>query len=150
MQTRESPPQTISPPGQRFGYGVAILVNAALIYVVNNLLAWDWLPFLTDDFERVIPIINVSLVASIVVNLTYMVADPRWFKSLTQIGLLGISLVVTIRMYQVFPFDFSAYEFDWDTTARALMILAMVGIGIGLISEFVKLIASTGAHLSEA
>lgn len=149
MQTKQSPPQTISSPGRRFGYGVAIVVNAALLYVANNLLAWDWLPFLTDDFERVIPIINVSLAASMVVNLMYMVADPRWFKSLTQIGLLGISLAVTIRMYRVFPFDFSAYGFDWETTARVLMILAIVGIGIGLIAEFVKLIAATRADVSE-
>ncbi len=128
-----------SPATRRFGYFVAVLVNVAMLIVVNNLLAWDILPFLTDNFERVIPIINVSLGAGILVNLLYLFADPAWFKSLTQIGLLGISMAVTVRLYQVFPFDFSAYEFNWETTGRVLLILAMVGVGIGIIAEFVKL-----------
>ncbi|MGZ5385737.1 MAG: hypothetical protein ACXWH0_17385, partial [Acidimicrobiia bacterium] len=100
-------------------------------------------PFLTNGFERVTPIINVSLGAGILVNLLYLIFDPVWFKSLTQIGLLGISMAATVRLYQVFPFDFSAYEFNWETTGRMLLILAMVGAGIGMIAELVKLATST-------
>ncbi|MGZ8755524.1 MAG: hypothetical protein ACXW15_10100, partial [Acidimicrobiia bacterium] len=57
-----------SPATRRFGYFVAVLVNVAMLIVVNNLLAWDILPFLTNGFERVTPIINVSLGAGILVN----------------------------------------------------------------------------------
>ena len=127
-----------SPGTRRFGYLVAVLVNVALLVVVNNLLAWDILPFLTSGFDRVVPIINVSLGATILVNLIYLPYDPRWFKSLTQIGLLGISMAATVRMYQVFPFDFSAYEFEWETVAKWLLILAMVGVAIGIVVEFGK------------
>lgn len=118
---------------------VAIAVNVALLHAANNLLAWDIFPFLTNDFERVLPILNVSLGAAIVVNLIYLDFDARWFKSLTQIGLLAISLVVTIRLYQVFPFDFSAYKFDWQLLAKWALILAMVGVGIGVMAELVRL-----------
>jgi hypothetical protein len=136
-QTRPKP----SPGTRRFGYAVAVLVNVALLFVVNNLLAWDILAFLTNDFERVIPIINVSVGASILVNLIYLSYDAGWFKSLTQIGLLGISMAATVRFYRVFPFDFSAYEFDWATVAKWLLILAIVGVAIGMIVEIGRLVA---------
>ncbi len=132
-----------SPATRRFGYMVAILVNVALLIAANNLLAWDIFPFLTNGFERVLPILNVSLGAAIAVNLVYLGFDTPWFKSLTQIGLLAISLVVTIRFYQVFPFDFYAYEFDWDLLAEWALILAMVGVGIGVVGEVVRLAKRT-------
>jgi len=128
-----------SPATRRFGYAVAILVNVALLIVANNLLAWDIFPFLTNDFERILPILNVSLGAAIVVNLVYLAYDAGWFKGLTQIGLLTISLAVTIRLYQVFPFDFATYEFGWKPVATWALILAMVGIGIGVVAELVRL-----------
>ncbi|MDH3261409.1 MAG: hypothetical protein OEM81_05340 [Acidimicrobiia bacterium] len=143
-QTKPNPSKASpSPATRRFGYSVAVLINAAMLVAVNNLLAWDILSFLTDDFERVIPIITVSLGASIFVNLVYLFYDPGWFKSLSQIGLLGISMAATVRIYQVFPFDFSAFEFNWTTATRVVLILAMVGVGIGVVAELVKLGART-------
>ena len=135
-QTRET---KTAAPGKRFGYFLAAVINVALVYVVNNLLAWDVAPFLTNDFEKVLPIITVSLVATAVANVVYLFYDARWFKSLTQIGLLGISIAATARFYTVFPFDFSDYEFDWATIAKVVMIIAIVGAAVGIISEFVKL-----------
>lgn len=123
---------------RRAGYVVAVFVNAVLLWVIDNLEEWDVVPWLTDDVSRVVPIINVSLVASLVVNLIYLGYDTAWFTSLTQIVLLSISMAVMIRMYAVFPFDFSAYDFNWETVARVVMILAMVGIGIGVIVEASK------------
>ncbi len=126
-------------PGKQFGYTLAALINLALVYVVHNLLVWDVAPFLTDDFEKVLPIITVSLVATAVMNVLYLFYDARWFKSFTQIGLLGISIAATARLLQVFPFDFSDYEFDWATLVKVVMIIAIVGAAIGVITEFVKL-----------
>jgi hypothetical protein len=51
-------------------------------------------------------------------------------------------MLVAIRMFQVFPFDFSAYEFDWERVARFVMVLGMIGIGIGIVVETVKLARS--------
>jgi hypothetical protein len=77
-----------------------------------------------------------------VVNLSYVFFDSRWFKSITQIGLAGVSLAATVRLYRVFPFDFSAYDFGWDTLARAVLIIAMVGIVISIVVEVVKLLGA--------
>ena len=124
----------------RVGYVIAIVINAALLVVVNNLLAWGWISWLTDEFEEVLPLLNLSLTATILVNVVYLAYDAAWFKSISELGLLVISLAVTIRLYQVFPFDFSAYAADWALLARTVLIIAMVGVGIAMIVQVVKLV----------
>lgn len=126
---------------RRFGYLAAVAVNLVLLFVVNNLLVWGVLPWLTDDFEQVLPILNVSLLATIVVSLVYVWFDPGWFKSLTQIGLSVISLVVTVRLFRVFPFDFSPYDFGWATITRVVLIFVMLGITIGIIAESARFVS---------
>ncbi len=70
---------------RRFGYFVAIVVNLVLLWVVQNILTWDVAPFLTDDFEILIPITSVSLMFGAAINLAYMGSTrpgsrrlPRW------------------------------------------------------------------------
>ena len=55
---------TVQPSGaaKRVGYLVAVIVNALMLFVVNNLYDWDLFAFLTKDFDRVVPIISISLV----------------------------------------------------------------------------------------
>lgn len=134
--------QDRSPATRRLGYGVAIVVNIVMLVIVNNILEWGWLSWLTDEWSDLAPIVSFSIIATIIVNAAYLVYDSAWFKSLTQVGLLVISWFVTIRIYRVFPFDFSAYSFNWEALTRAVLIIAMVGIGIGLIVELVKLAKS--------
>ena len=133
--TKPGTPRT----GRRFGYLLAAALNGAFLYVVNNVLDWDVAPFLTDSFEEATPIIRLALWATIFVNLAYLFFDPKWFKSVTQIGLAGISIAATVRIYQVFPFDFSAYEFPWETLTRTILIIAIVGAAISIIVEVVRL-----------
>jgi hypothetical protein len=127
---------------RRAGYAIAVVVNLALLFVANNLLAWDVLPFLTGEFATVLWLIDISLLATVAVNLAHMWYDPAWFKSSCQIGLGSISMLVALRMFQVFPFDFSAYEFDWERVTRFVIVLSMIGIGIGIVVETVKLARS--------
>lgn len=127
-----------APASRRVGYGTAILVNAVMLYLVNNVLDWDVAPFLTDEFTRVLPIVNVSLVASIVVNTVYLGFDPPWFKSLAQVGLLGISVAAMAWIHDVFPFDFSSYGFPWAGTVRVALVIGIVGAAFGIVVEVVK------------
>ena len=127
---------------RRFGYAVAIAVNAVLLVVVNNLLEWGWFSWLTDDFELVVPLVNASLVATILVTVAYLFYDPAWFKAATQILVNVIGLGVIVRMLRVFPFDFSAYDFNWAAVARGVLIVGLLGVIAGTIAEVVKLIRS--------
>jgi hypothetical protein len=129
-----------SPSIRRSGYLVAVVVNAAMIFVVLNLLDWGVLPFLTEDFTLLVPLIVVSLVASIVANAMYLVYDPPWFKTLCQVGISIISLVVAIRTYQVFPFDFAGYGESWTSVTRIIVVVAMVGSALSILAESVKLL----------
>ena len=125
-------------PVERTTYLIAIAGNLLLLYATHNL--WHVVPFLTDDFRRVIWPVTASLLVGVVVNLAYLAFDPRWFKSMTNVGVLGVSLAVTIRMYQVFPFDFSRYAFDWAVVARVLLVLGMAGATITTIVALVRLL----------
>ncbi len=122
-----------------FGYVVAIVVNIAMLVIANNILEWGWLPFLTTDFAQVLPLIDLSLLATIAVNATYLIHDPPWFKSVCQIGLGGITLAVAVRMYQVFPFDFSSSQFNWEPLARFVIALTFIATLIAIVTEMVKL-----------
>jgi pheromone shutdown protein TraB len=137
-----------SSTGKKVGYGIAIAVNGLMLFVANNLLEWDWLPWLTEAWNDVLPLVSFSLIASMVINLVYMAFDVDWFKSLTQAILAGISLFVTVRVFQVFPFDFTAYESGWETLTRAILIFMMIGITIGMVVETVKFIRAVVRHTS--
>ena len=126
--------------GTRFGYGVAIVINLAMLVVVQNILEWGWLPFLTDEFATVVPWITLSLVLSIVVNLVYQINDSRAVKTAGQILVSVVSIFVTYQLLRVFPFDFSNYGFNWAPVVRIVLVLAMVGAGIGMLTEAVKLV----------
>jgi len=66
--------------GKRIGYAVAIACNVALLVIANNILDWGWLPWLTEDFARVLPVMNVSFGASIAANAVYLLYDRPGFR----------------------------------------------------------------------
>ena len=125
---------------RRFGYAVSIVVEVALLVLVNNLVEWDIAPFITEGFNNLVPYINVSLVASMVVNIAYFAFDPRWFRSLTQAILNVISLVVIVQTYRIFPFDFSGSDFNWTALTRTVLVVLMVLVGVGIVGEVAKML----------
>ena len=127
---------------RRFGYVLSIVINVAMLVIVQNLLEWDWPPFLTDEFAEVVPWISFSLVASIVANIIYQFDDSQIVKSVGQIAVNLISVWVTYTVLRVFPFDFSAYQFDYEVVTRVVLILAIVGAGVGALVEAIKLVST--------
>jgi hypothetical protein len=132
-----------SPTARRVGYVVAVLVNAAMLWVVNNLLCWGWPPFLTSAFDELLPVIDLSLAATIVVNLSWAWRDPTWFRHLGQIGLDAIGVAVVVRTWQVFPFDFSGYWSGWATVGRIALGVAFFGLILDMTVRFVALVRAT-------
>jgi hypothetical protein len=125
--------------GRRAGFVAAIAVNLAMLWVVDNLLTWGLVPFLTAEFRQVLWLIELSLGATILINASWLAYDVTWFRSFGQIFLNVLSAVVAMTMYRVFPFDFSAYEFAWEPIARAVIVLTVVGLAFGTFAELVKL-----------
>lgn len=137
---RKRAKQRPSPAERRLGYVVAVIVQAAMLYVANRLLEWEWPSFLTDDFEVVLPWLAASLIVGIVVNALYLAFDPPWFRSVGQLTENAFSIVVTIRFLQVFPFDFASWTTDWSWLIRTILWIALIGVVIGSIVELAKLL----------
>jgi hypothetical protein len=97
----------------------------------------------------VLPLLQLSLLATIAVNLVYLWYDPPAFRSIMQIGLSAIAVAVALRVYNVYPFDFSQYGPAWDVAARVLLILAIVGTIIGIVVEIVRFARTMGDASAE-
>lgn len=126
--------------GRRVGYAIAIAINVAMLVVVTNPSARDAVPFLTAAFVDVMPLLQLSLFATAVINAIYLWYDDRAFRSTTQIALAGLAIAVTLRLYDVFPFDFSSYGPLWETGIRAALILGIVGSAIAVVVELARLV----------
>ncbi len=131
---------------RRTGYGLAILLGAALLVVLNASPGWQAIPFLTSDTAQVLWLVNLCLAAGIAANLVYLVYDPPWLRSLGDLTTTGIGLVTAIRIWQVFPFDLSS---GWSTAVRALLIVAIAGSCIALVVQIVTLARWLTGHASQ-
>jgi len=140
--TTPHPGQTeLVPTGvRRFGYTMAIAFSVGILVVVNNFPEGDQIPFLTNDFEQLLPIINTLLFATIAINAIWVLYDAAWFRSAGRITLNVLIIAVLALTYRVFPFDFSAYDFDWEALSRVLIVGLIVALTIATIVEIVKLI----------
>jgi hypothetical protein len=133
---------------RRFGFGVAAVVNAAIWFLINVRPGWQQVPFLTEETSLVLWLVNISLIAGVVVNVAFAAFDPPWVKSLGDLITTSIGLVVLVRLWQVFPFDFSGYSVNWAVLARLVLVVAIVGSIIGVVvqlASWVRLTVRTGA-----
>lgn len=130
---------------RRVGYVVAVLVNAALLYGANVWPGWETLPFLTEDTSQVMPMINASILVSVVANAVYVLRDPRWLKALGDVVTTAVGLAAVLQMWQVFPFAFDDGGFDWALAVHVLLGIAIVGSIIGIVAGLVTFFRSVTA-----
>ena len=129
---------------KRVGYLVAAAVNGVLLWVAHQLLDWGWPAFLTDDFARVLGLVTASLIAGIVVNLG-LAADHRGrVRALADLVTAAFTLAVGLRLWEVFPFDFTGHATDWSTPVRVALGVGIAATGIAIIANLVKLAAGSG------
>ena len=121
---------------RRFGYTVAIVINAVLLYLVNRSPGWEALPFLTAETAEVIPFVNASIVAGIVANALYLVRDPVWLRAAGDLVTTGVGLLAMVRIWQVWPLDLTS---TWDLVARWVIGIGIAGSLIGIMVAVVKL-----------
>ena len=122
---------------RRTGYAVAALVDVLLLLMVNGWPGWEAVPFLADDFDRVVGILNVSFVVHGLAQLAYMVADPPWLRGLGDAVTSVIGIALMARMWQVWPFTTGD---DWSGWGLALHVLLAVGIAGAAIAVLVGLV----------
>lgn len=133
---------------RRFGYVVALLVNAAMLYAANAWPGWEEVPVLTADTEQVIGWVNASIVAGLVANAVYLVRDPEWLRALGGVITTSVGLGALVKVWQVFPFDVASDSSGWGLVVRILLVVAIVGSSIGIVVglvTFAKAVSATPA-----
>src|SRR5579859_4331269 len=119
-------------------YELAIVINAVLLYVVHHLVAWD-VPFITPAWNDVLWAVDLSLQATIVANVLFLIYDARWFYSLVQVVPAGVAVLSLWWVYQVFPFDFGSV--GMNDLARLGLVLLTIAAAIGtLVSAVVGIV----------
>lgn len=128
------------PAGRRIGYAVAIAVNVVLFLLVNVWPTWRILPFLTEATLDVLPLVNLSLIAGVVVNVLNLLLDLAWVRTVGELVTSVIALIATIRIWDVFPFAFGDTGFDWELLTRVILGIAIGGTVISIIVQVVILV----------
>ncbi|CAN5199260.1 hypothetical protein BH09ACT6_BH09ACT6_04680 [soil metagenome] len=126
--------------GRRAGYLVAAVINCVFLYLVNVWPTWLAVPFLTESTREILPLLNASFIVAVGVNLIDFVFDRAWLKALGDLVGAIIGLLVSVRLWLVFPFDFGASAVDWVTVARIALIAAIAGSAIAIIVQLVVLV----------
>lgn len=127
-------------PGRRVGYGVAIIVNVVLFLLINAWPTWRALPFLTEAALALIPLVDLSLLAGVVVNVLNLVLDLAWVKAVGEIITSVIALIMLVRFWVVFPFAFAESGFDWVLVTRVVLGVSIAGCVISVIVQVVVLV----------
>lgn len=127
-----------SAAARRGGYGISVLIGAALLYLINIDPGWRALPFLTPDTGQVLTVVNISIAAGLLVNLVYLGHDPRWVTALGALVTTGIGLVPLVRLWEVFPFDFGGSAFPWAQLVRVVLVVAIAGSVIAIVVNVVN------------
>lgn len=132
--TRKSSKKS-SPTGRKIGYIVSIVFMLVFLYVVRHLREWG-VNVLTDDFEKCLFYIELSIYASITSQVLFLLYDNRWFRHLVQ-GIANIFAALSlIMLYVVFPFDFG--DAAWVKWIKIGLLILFVLTIIGILVEIVK------------
>lgn len=132
---------------RRTGYVAAAIVNLIVLWVANHLLEWEWPPFLTREYDDLLPWIQVSLGATVAANLLWAARDPAWSRHLGDAVLGAITVIVAVRTWQLFPFDFSTYSAAWEIGTRTLIVLGGAAAAIQVVAELGKLLGGAGREV---
>jgi hypothetical protein len=136
-RTRTTPRRPVAT--RQVGYTLAAAANAALMYLVNGWPGWESVSFLTEDTGQVLGLVNLSLTVGLTVNLVYLAHDGPRTKSLGELVTTGVGLVVLVRLWQVFPFDFAGWSLDWSWLVRVLLGVGIIGSAIGIAVQLTSL-----------
>lgn len=127
---------------------VSVLVNLLLLWLVTGWPGWQVVPFLTAETQKVIPLVVFLLLAGVVVNLVNVVLDVAWIKALGEMITSVIALVVLVRFWEVFPFEFGGSDIDWALVARVVIAVAVFGCVVSIVVQIVVLVRTAFGALS--
>lgn len=116
---------------------IAIIVNIIFLYIFNNLLNWH-IDFITNSFQDVLWIINLTLGFTIIINVFYLFYHPKWLRDSLQIIINILGFLVVYVLYILYPFKFSQLFITYGL--KLVLILIMIGIIAATVYQIMLLI----------
>jgi hypothetical protein len=129
---------------RRFGYVVSVAVNLVMLALIHAWPGWDVIPFLTAQTTDVLPYVDASIVATILVNTLYVVRDDRVVKASGDLVTNLVSMLCLIRFWQVWPFDFDGVWAGWQPLTYLLLGVATFGTAIAALVQVATLVRAAG------
>lgn len=119
-----------------------ILINALLLYVVNNLIAWEAQVIRADEFRTVLPYVNASLVAQIIGNALFIFLGGQRSRQAVHFVLGLVSLAATWMLFRVFPFDFAHFfQSPWLTPyVKAAFGIGLIALVVSIVVRVIRLV----------
>jgi uncharacterized membrane protein len=122
---------------------------------VNGIINWTRQPFFTSDIGLWLPILNATLVISIICHIIMILIDRDVLRQALHVIMNGFALATIVTLLKVYPFDFSvipnhAAETGANLGVTISLIIVAVGTGIGLLVGFIKLLISSAKALFKA
>jgi uncharacterized membrane protein len=143
--------------GRVVGYSFAIFFNvAALIFFsfFHKYIAWyhtaangvvTRLPLLNGDYFMWLPILITGIIITIGGNIIMIIFDHYWVRSIVQMVIDLVSIVVIANLVAIFPFNFgvipnSGLSEGLQVGLPIFLIVVAVLLGIAILVRFVKFI----------
>jgi uncharacterized membrane protein len=114
---------------------------------VDTVSRWSIYPILTQDLSLVLPILNATLILSIIGHGVAIAFDRYLVRQITIIVLNALGMATVLTFLRVFPFDFSVVPMAnlaaiLPTVTVVVLIVITIGLGIGALARFIKLMIS--------
>ncbi|GAA2852972.1 hypothetical protein GCM10020220_047820 [Nonomuraea rubra] len=98
------------------------------------------MPLLSPDTLRVLPLVNLSLIAALIASTIFLAHDPRWMRSAGDLATTLISLTALAQILRIFPFAFDDPTVDWALIVRTVVIVAIALTAIAAAVHLVTLL----------
>ncbi|HYF74048.1 MAG TPA: hypothetical protein VD864_14555 [Nocardioides sp.] len=128
-----------SAAARRSGYVGTVVVDALCLAAVNWWPGWDVVPFLTEETDRVVGWVNASIAVHLALFALYVAWSPRGLRAAGEVVTSAFGVVVTARVWQVYPFETADDWSGWGLVAHVLLALGVAGSAIGVVSGLVHL-----------
>lgn len=119
--------------GRRVAALIAALACVGLFWAINQSPGWAAWQFLTEDFDPMVRLVNIALLAGLFFNLAAALFDTGLWRGLRDAAGATFGLVVLARAFVLFPFAV-AEDSTGEVVIRVVLGLSMIGAFIGVVA----------------
>jgi hypothetical protein len=124
-----------SSSSRKVGYIFSIAFMFLFLYILRHLRQWG-VNFLTDDFNKCLYYIELSIYISIAAQAIFIFYDNRWFRHILQAFANIAGAVAIIMLYVIYPFNIQ--DPTWNRWIKIGLLILFGFTVISIIIELVK------------